>query len=136
MNTNKLDRISPNAKLHHDETFSAICPLSEAQRAVYLDCLEEPGSDSYIVIYDNMLTGDIDVKRFMECIKRSVADHPVFTPDMVDVRYMETDDIASETDNLFTTNILYRIGFSWPLVEDAYLERAIASLKSLGFFDR
>ncbi|MCQ2502670.1 MAG: hypothetical protein MJ084_02785 [Saccharofermentans sp.] len=78
MNTNKLDRISPNAKLHHDETFSAICPLSEAQRAVYLDCLEEPGSDSYIVIYDNMLTGDIDVKRFMECIKRSVANHPVF----------------------------------------------------------
>lgn len=77
MNTNKLDRISPNAKLHHDETFSAICPLSEAQRAVYLDCLEEPGSDSYIVIYDNMLTGDIDVKRFMECIKRSVANHPV-----------------------------------------------------------
>ncbi|MCQ2502671.1 MAG: hypothetical protein MJ084_02790 [Saccharofermentans sp.] len=55
---------------------------------------------------------------------------------MVDVRYVETDDIASETDNLFTTNILYRIGFSWPLVEDAYLERAIASLKSLGFFDR
>ncbi len=119
MNTNKLDRISPNAKLHHDETFSAICPLSEAQRAVYLDCLEEPGSDSYIVIYDNMLTGDIDVKRFMECIKRSVADypvfdvvidiidgipsmvrkHPVFTPDMVDVRYVETDDIASEIES-------------------------------------
>ena len=66
MNTNKLDVISPNAKLQHDETFPATCPLSEAQRAVYLDCLEDPGTDSYIVIYDNMITGDIDVKRFMD----------------------------------------------------------------------
>ncbi len=42
---------------------------------------------------------------------------------------------AVETDNLFTTNILYRIGFSWPLVDDAYLDRAITSIMTLDYFD-
>ncbi len=40
-----------------------------------------------------------------------------------------------ETDNLFTTNILYRIGFSWPLVDDAYLDRAIGNINALDYFD-
>ncbi|GEM_PF-288012 len=42
---------------------------------------------------------------------------------------------AVNTDNLFTTNILYRIGFSWPLVDDTYLDRAIHSIMTLGYFD-
>ena len=42
---------------------------------------------------------------------------------------------AVDTDNLFTTNILYRIGFSWPLVDDAYLDRAIHSIMTLDYFD-
>lgn len=41
---------------------------------------------------------------------------------------------AVETDNLFTTNILYRIGFSWPLVDDTYLDRAINSVLTLDYF--
>ena len=40
-----------------------------------------------------------------------------------------------DVDNLFTTNILYRIGFSWPLVDDAYLDRAIESIMSLDYFN-
>ena len=39
-----------------------------------------------------------------------------------------------DTDNRFTTNILYRIGFSWPLVDDAYLDRAIRSILTLDYF--
>ena len=39
------------------------------------------------------------------------------------------------TDNTFTTNILYRLGFSWPLVDDSYLDRIIESLKTLDYFD-
>ena len=42
---------------------------------------------------------------------------------------------AVDTDNLFTTNILYRIGFSWPLVDDTYLDRAINSILTLDYFD-
>ncbi len=42
---------------------------------------------------------------------------------------------AVETDNLFTANILYRLGFSWPLVDKTYLRRALQSLISLDYFD-
>ena len=38
-------------------------------------------------------------------------------------------------DNKFTTNILYRLGFSWPLPDMEYFERAINGLLSLGYFD-
>ena len=40
-----------------------------------------------------------------------------------------------ETDNKFTANILYRLGFSWPLPSDEYLERAIKSLLTMDYFD-
>ncbi|MCQ2062028.1 MAG: amino acid adenylation domain-containing protein [Fibrobacter sp.] len=38
------------------------------------------------------------------------------------------------TDNRFTANVLYRLGFAWPFVDDAYLERVIKSLDTLDFF--
>ena len=40
-----------------------------------------------------------------------------------------------DTDNLFTANVLYRLGFSWPLVERSYLDKAIESLLTLDYFD-
>ncbi len=42
---------------------------------------------------------------------------------------------AVEADTRFTTNILYRIGFSWPLIDDSYLERAINSMLTLDYFN-
>ena len=39
-----------------------------------------------------------------------------------------------ETDNKFTANVLYRLGFSWPLPSDAYLERVIRSLMTMNYF--
>ena len=39
-----------------------------------------------------------------------------------------------ETDNRFTTNILYRLGFSWPFIDDAYLDKTIKALDTLDFF--
>ena len=41
----------------------------------------------------------------------------------------------AETDNAFTTNVLYRLGFSWPLVDNSYLDRIIESLKTLDYFE-
>lgn len=38
------------------------------------------------------------------------------------------------TDNRFTANILYRLGFSWPFIEDVYLQKVIKALDSMGFF--
>lgn len=40
-----------------------------------------------------------------------------------------------ETDNRFTSYILYRLGFAWPFVENDYLDKTIESIKTLGFFD-
>ncbi len=42
---------------------------------------------------------------------------------------------AVDSDNMFTANILYRLGFSWPFIDTPYLKRAIGSLSELGFFD-
>ncbi len=39
-----------------------------------------------------------------------------------------------ETDNRFTANVLYRLGFSWPFIDDGYLERIIKGLDTLDFF--
>lgn len=49
--------------------------------------------------------------------------------------YDRSDMHAVETDNLFTTNILYRIGFSWPLVDAGYLAKVIDMLKTIDYFD-
>ena len=40
-----------------------------------------------------------------------------------------------DSDNDFTVRTLYRLGFSWPLIDKNYVERAIEKLVSLGFFD-
>ena len=39
------------------------------------------------------------------------------------------------TDNTFTAAALYRLGFSWPLADESYLERTMQSLVTLGYFD-
>lgn len=38
------------------------------------------------------------------------------------------------TDNRFTANVLYRLGFAWPFVDDTYLKKVIESLDTLDFF--
>ncbi len=40
-----------------------------------------------------------------------------------------------ETDNKFTANVLYRLGFSWPLPSEEYLELVIRSLLSMDYFN-
>ena len=36
--------------------------------------------------------------------------------------------------NQFTTEVLYRLGYKWPITDDNYLENAIDALDKLGFF--
>lgn len=38
-------------------------------------------------------------------------------------------------DNRFTTNALYRLGYKWPITDDAYLKRAIEALDTMNFFE-
>ena len=35
----------------------------------------------------------------------------------------------------FTTKVLYRIGFRWPIVTEDYIEKSLLALKNLEFFD-
>ena len=39
-----------------------------------------------------------------------------------------------EVDTRFTADVLYRLGFSWPFIDDDYLDRVIQSLDTLDFF--
>jgi len=41
-----------------------------------------------------------------------------------------------DADNRFTTEILYRAGFKWPITGDSYLQGAVRALEGLGFFER
>ncbi|MDE7276188.1 MAG: SDR family oxidoreductase [Lachnospiraceae bacterium] len=40
-----------------------------------------------------------------------------------------------DADNSFTTKILYRLGFKWPMPDKDYLRNALKALETLGFFD-
>ena len=40
-----------------------------------------------------------------------------------------------DSDNSFTVKALYRLGFSWPLISESYIEKAMDALITLGFFD-
>ena len=39
-----------------------------------------------------------------------------------------------KSDNLFTAEALYRLGYKWPITDDRYLENAIGALDGLEFF--
>lgn len=38
-------------------------------------------------------------------------------------------------DNRFTSEVLYRMDFKWPITDDEYLRKAIEALYGLNFFD-
>ncbi|MBR3326129.1 MAG: hypothetical protein IKG22_02250 [Atopobiaceae bacterium] len=38
-------------------------------------------------------------------------------------------------EDIFTTRVLYRLGWKWPIIDDAYLQSAISKLDDLGFFE-
>lgn len=55
------------------------------------------------------------------------------------IAYTDTDShqhlayLASE--QRFTTNMLFRRGYKWPITSDSYLHKMIASIDGLGFFE-
>lgn len=47
----------------------------------------------------------------------------------------EEGSVYIDADNSFTTKILYRLGFKWPMPDKDYLRNALKALETLGFFD-
>jgi hypothetical protein len=39
-------------------------------------------------------------------------------------------------DNRYTVDALYRLGFSWPIIDEGYIGRMMGTLASLRFFGR
>ena len=42
--------------------------------------------------------------------------------------------VPVDSDYYFTVNALDRLGFEWPIVDDAYLDRIISAVETLEFF--
>ena len=42
--------------------------------------------------------------------------------------------VETYTNNRFTVNALYRLGFKWPIIDDGYIKKALWALDSLEFF--
>ena len=55
------------------------------------------------------------------------------------IAYLPGDEDAGgvyiDADNSFTTKILYRLSFKWPMPDKDYLRNALKALETLGFFD-
>lgn len=120
MNLGKLARISGNRKFVSNEIIPDKCPLSEAQRAIFLECLENPASDIYNVVFLCTLPVSVDLERFAECVKTAVCDYPVMnvgiaiadgvpsmikrpevlTPDRVNVEHVTTVDLKNEIEGM------------------------------------
>lgn len=47
----------------------------------------------------------------------------------------DTKSVYIDAENSFTTKVLYRLGFKWPMPDGNYLRNALGALESLGFFD-
>ncbi len=76
------------------------------------------GDEEYYADYQRMLADDTKNARLQGLV----------TNDRPDLH-------AVNANNTFTTNVLYRLGFTWPLVDNAYLDRAIDALASLDYFE-
>ena len=68
-----------------------------------------------------------DFRRFMSDPEKNQKVAALLTNDRPDMH-------AVETEKRFTADILYRLGFSWPFIDEAYLDKVILSLKTLDFF--
>ncbi|MGN0669605.1 MAG: amino acid adenylation domain-containing protein [Oscillospiraceae bacterium] len=83
---------------------------------------------------------DIDIvsaERFSEALSEAAKDESMADAVLGLVAYDSGDETAAVqlgASNRFTVNVLYRLGFKWPLIDDGYLASAIKALDTLGFF--
>ena len=80
---------------------------------------------------------DIVTEREFAGILEAASENDSYSESVMALRaYEEREDniVQVESDNYFTINVLYRLGFKWPIVDDAYLEKVISAVESLEFF--
>lgn len=78
-------------------------------------------------------------EEFETALKAGMAD-PEIAPAISGLIVYLTSDTANtiypiDPNNQFTTEVLYRIGHSWPITNETYMHKSIKALDGLGFFD-
>lgn len=78
------------------------------------------------------------MEKFKQRLREGLAREDINGYLSVLVRYGREDGVeieATPTDNRFTLNALYRLGFHWTITDMTLIEQMLGALKTLGFFD-
>ncbi|AFA48651.1 non-ribosomal peptide synthetase [Acetobacterium woodii] len=81
----------------------------------------------------------VNDEEFEAALKAGMAD-PEMAPAISGlIVYLTSDTVNTvypiDPNNQFTTEVLYRIGHSWPITNETYMHKSIQALDGLGFFD-
>lgn len=91
-------------RAEHTDGISDLCPMTEAQLGVYLECTETPESLKYNIPAWIRLPEDTDIERYIRAIRTVTEAHPVFgvTTCVADgiphMRYQPKDIVVEETE--------------------------------------
>ena len=78
-------------------------------------------------------------REFQKRLKEALSDEKknMLVSGLISYLSSDADSVRSYVgeDHAFTKNVLYRLGFRWPLTDEKYLTGAIEALITMGFFD-
>jgi thioester reductase-like protein len=126
-----------------DSTAKAILKLAEtnSEYTVFHPC------NNHVIYMSDIIYGmkeygfAIDIvseREFAECLREKMRDEeslPALTGILAYRNNSEKPVYSLGWTNDFTTEVLYRLNFKWPLPSEDYLKKAIAALDGLGFFE-
>ena len=127
-----------------DSTAAAILKLSETSPAL---TVFHPYNNHTVYMADVLkeMTAygfDIDVvsdEAFGAALRAGMDDPEISQAISGLIVYLSSDTVNTvypiDPDNRFTTEVLYRIGHSWPITNETYMHKSIQALDGLGFFD-
>lgn len=80
----------------------------------------------------------VDSEKFSEVLSEAAKDEKMADAVLGLVAYDTNNENAAieiGSDNRFTKNVLYRLGYKWPITDNKYLANAIEALDTLNFFE-
>jgi hypothetical protein len=81
----------------------------------------------------------VSEREFAECLKEKMQDDRMIAALTGILAYQENNPekplYGLGRSNEFTTEVLYRLNFKWPMTSEDYIKKTIAALDGLGFFD-
>jgi len=127
-----------------DSTAKAILKLTQTNNeyTVFHPCNNHDIYMSDIIYAMKEYGFDIDIvsiHEFEECLKEKMQDDKMMSALTGILAYQENNTekpiyVLGRT-NEFTTEVLYRLNFKWPMTSEVYIKKAIDALAGLGFFD-